>query len=374
METIAIDVTASADVALATTSVLDGGRAAAIVVTGDDPDSGGATPVTSLELTADADSASTDGKGNGKEKFGDSHHLIVAAHAAAAEVAAALGLTAERLAPVIKAAKRLWVASGRLDADQAARLADAVVDIADLDGLVLGDAVEGKVIVDADAAGYGWFVDSAPEGGGVPDNAALGSMDVLTVVSTGLGYAVGVSDARDAGSPQTTLAAGERRLPTDAAAASSIIRLLSLTAGNVESSGASAIESGSAAQTSGGGSTQVASSQVGSVESPGDAETVSATSVGPVSDGVEVSAGSAIDLSSNDGGSPASPETAGGLDTESSSPTLSLATSNGAAGSSASEAPQQDDGSSGLCSSRRYHERRQLRGQRRGRDQLLSDR
>jgi len=107
-------------------------------------------------------------------------------------------LTDQQLAPIVAAARQLWIATGQLTADQLQRLQAAQVSIADLDGLQLGQTHEenGLVLIDADAAGWGWF----------------GEIDLLTVVAHELGHMLGFGHAEE-GVMQETLAAGERELP-----------------------------------------------------------------------------------------------------------------------------------------------------------------
>jgi hypothetical protein len=36
------------------------------------------------------------------------------------------------------------------------------IRVADLDGLALGEASDGAILIDRDAAGWGWFIDATP--------------------------------------------------------------------------------------------------------------------------------------------------------------------------------------------------------------------
>jgi len=96
--------------------------------------------------------------------------------------------------------------------------------IADLPGTLLGQSLGHTILIDRDAAGFGWFVDLTPwddveftgfTGGGdliaMPGGAADGRMDLLTVVMHELGHLLGY-DHSDIGLMQPTLAAGVRRL------------------------------------------------------------------------------------------------------------------------------------------------------------------
>src|SRR5205823_1674113 len=115
---------------------------------------------------------------------------------------AAPPLTADQLAPVAQRAVALWAASG-LSPDQVARLQAVQFEIAPLRGGALGLTTLGSSVVtlDANAAGYGWFVDPTPaddvefalagspgELSARPDSPAFGRMDLLTVVEHEVGH------------------------------------------------------------------------------------------------------------------------------------------------------------------------------------------
>jgi hypothetical protein len=76
------------------------------------------------------------------------------------------------------------------------------------------------VILAADAAGYGWFVDPTPlqdeeflvDGSAVPGGPADGRMDLLTVVLHELGHEAGLDDNEGSGLMSGTLPTGVRRV------------------------------------------------------------------------------------------------------------------------------------------------------------------
>ncbi|NLF06496.1 MAG: hypothetical protein GX594_00740, partial [Pirellulaceae bacterium] len=104
-------------------------------------------------------------------------------------------------------------------------LAGLSVEVANLPGNLLGATVDGRILIDDDAAGYGWFVDPTPgedeeffpidtrELSALAGNAAANRADLLTTVMHEMGHVLGFDHA-DEGLMADTLSLGVRRLPS----------------------------------------------------------------------------------------------------------------------------------------------------------------
>jgi VCBS repeat-containing protein len=121
----------------------------------------------------------------------------------------------------IDAAIQRWAEAGA-SAEQLAAMRGASVAVAELAGLDLGLAAGDLVLIDSDAAGYGWSLDGGKEGG----------MDLLTVVMHELGHVAGLGDHYSADEGHDLmhgfLQEGESRLPggvfeTEAAASGVVV-------------------------------------------------------------------------------------------------------------------------------------------------------
>ncbi len=119
----------------------------------------------------------------------------------------------------------------------AAALAGVSVEVTNLPGKLLGAEADGRILIDDDAAGYGWFVDPTPhqdeefaisvreELTAVQGTAAVGRADLLTAVMHEMGHALGFEHCDD-GLMAETLSPGVRSLPNEASAAGPSLRLV----------------------------------------------------------------------------------------------------------------------------------------------------
>ncbi len=101
-------------------------------------------------------------------------------------------LSQAELQPILEAAVRRFGAESAMDGVD--------VRIADLPGLILGQALDNAILIDIDAAGHGWFIDPTPaddsefnaQGQARPGSAAEGHIDLLTAVTHELGHVLGL--------------------------------------------------------------------------------------------------------------------------------------------------------------------------------------
>ena len=143
--------------------------------------------------------------------------------AAAKPSAAAASLTEPQLAPVVLEAERRLAAVVGTVAQTA--MAGVRVQIADLPDGLLGEVVGKTVLIDRDAAGYGWFVDPTPAddaefavrlGGDVlaarSGSPAADRVDLLTAVMHEMGHILGYGHDNSLDLMNPDLPPGERRL------------------------------------------------------------------------------------------------------------------------------------------------------------------
>jgi hypothetical protein len=140
-------------------------------------------------------------------------------------------LTDEALAPIATEAMARWAAAGVYTTV----LGGIQIQIVDLPDTALGASSTGVIYIDANAAGYGWFVDPTPSDDSefliAGDQGEQSRMDLLTVVTHEMGHALGFEHS-DTGVMQETLPAGVRHMeaapdvnPTAAASDSALLAM-----------------------------------------------------------------------------------------------------------------------------------------------------
>jgi hypothetical protein len=133
-----------------------------------------------------------------------------------------VSLTDQELAPIAAEAERRLATLG--DMQLLAAMASVKIQVADLPGGLLGEAVGKTILIDRDAAGYGWFVDSTPTddlefasvsgphslAAGIASPAAQ-RVDLLTTVMHEMGHVLGYEHSDSFNLMYPTLSLGTRR-------------------------------------------------------------------------------------------------------------------------------------------------------------------
>jgi hypothetical protein len=147
---------------------------------------------------------------------------LTGAVAGSSPAAADAGLPPETLAAVADAAAWQWESSLT-----GVTLPEIAISVADLPGRTLALASGDSIIVDADAAGIGWFVDDTPwdnvEFASVsgrrsltakPNSAAAGKYDLVSAIAHEYGHLLGYGHTDECDRLMSeSLVRGERRLP-----------------------------------------------------------------------------------------------------------------------------------------------------------------
>jgi hypothetical protein len=146
-------------------------------------------------------------------EFGRSRPLPLMAAAGENTSSSAPAITAAKIAAVVAAAKALVPGSENIP-----------VQVANLPGAIVGQFQQGVLTLDATAAGWNWFVDATPgdsrefsSTGVAISPAAVGRIDLLSVLVHELGHAAGAADVQDSEHAEEVMSnliwAGTRRLP-----------------------------------------------------------------------------------------------------------------------------------------------------------------
>jgi hypothetical protein len=126
-------------------------------------------------------------------------------------------LTTKEIQPLVQEAAAHWQAAG-LTPQQAALLRGVDVQIADLGGATLGLTSGNTILIDDNAAGWGWFVDPTPRDDSeftTPgDQGEQGKIDLLTVLMHEMGHLLGLEHSAASGDVMSaTLGSGVRLMP-----------------------------------------------------------------------------------------------------------------------------------------------------------------
>jgi VCBS repeat-containing protein len=141
---------------------------------------------------------------------------LVARDGAAMSSVAVTRLLPEHLAPALRAARQVWRASG-MSAHEDRRLDTVTVSIGDLPGAYLGEAQEGRIVLDVDAAGWGWLLSPALDKSTTDTRVAETSdgIDLVAALVHEIGHLLGRSHAADAANDDVmneSLPRGSRKL------------------------------------------------------------------------------------------------------------------------------------------------------------------
>ena len=121
--------------------------------------------------------------------------------------------------PLVGQAIALWELAG-LNAERLAVLRSLSIEVSDLPGRSLGLALPDRVILDADAAGYGWWTGFESRVAGIESRdpeleTRDSSYDLLSAVMHEMGHVLGLDHDQDGDDLMADiLQPGQRRLPT----------------------------------------------------------------------------------------------------------------------------------------------------------------
>ena len=122
-------------------------------------------------------------------------------------------LTQDDLEPIIETAIALWGDTG-ISVSELLRLNEVTVSVADLSGSYLAVTSSNTIVIDINAAGYGWYVEGQNSESGIQNpEVAESCVDLLTVVAHEFGHVLGLGHDFDDDVMEALLPVGVRRLP-----------------------------------------------------------------------------------------------------------------------------------------------------------------
>ena len=129
-------------------------------------------------------------------------------------------VTEADLAPIVTEAINRWKGILGANSPLIGTLYNLDYQVVNFNDLTLGHATSDTIFIDADAAGYGWFVDETPVDDAefaAESSEADGKMDLLTAVMHEMGHAIGLKDLNESKDPDALMSerleAGERIEP-----------------------------------------------------------------------------------------------------------------------------------------------------------------
>ncbi len=152
---------------------------------------------------------------------------LIAASTASVTGSARTGstLTDAALARIGQEAIARWLTSTPAGMHDAIRTVAGSIkfNIADLPGQTLGTSFEHTILIDRDAAGFGWFIDRTPRDDrefdashdALPTSPAFAHMDLLSVVAHEIGHTLGYDHNNTLDVMRDSLAAGHRTILID---------------------------------------------------------------------------------------------------------------------------------------------------------------
>ncbi len=134
--------------------------------------------------------------------------------------------TDDALLPIVDEALALWTSALGLDCAALGLLNGVTVTFGDLPDAMIGATIGDLIVIDREAAGWGWFIDPTPHsnrefvalpdlgtGSAGTDSPAFQRIDLLSTVLHELGNAMGIPENQGQGVMGMILPSGARRLP-----------------------------------------------------------------------------------------------------------------------------------------------------------------